>query len=361
MQDIVKFHNDLNKVKLPSLTEQEQNIFFGIISKIKTKGEGKIGRATIISTPNQISYSKETIKFTPQELFEFSTENLTNKALGDLLTTLREKIFKADFTMLIEKDDEDLIGKVIINLFETFALLYPKNDTEYNNLLRVEMTIHPYFAYLVNELRADFTRFELAEFIALSGKYTKTLYRLLKQFRQTGWAEWDFKEFKDLLDIPEDYEMCNIDQRILKPAIKELTQERNLFDFGKRIPFKDLKYIKIKKGGNRVTAIRFEWKKEKVQEGLEAEAMERIAENMKNHIPTSADYNAKQEFENYKGVEVSFYDSNNRLRIAEIKDFDNETNQLLCYDKKVNQNFYIPFENLQKANTWIAEKLKGIV
>ena len=82
---------------------------------------------------------------------------------------------------------------------------------------------------------------------------------------------------------------------------------------------------------------------------------------MKNHIPTSADYNAKQEFENYKGVEVSFYDSNNRLRIAEIKDFDNETNQLLCYDKKVNQNFYIPFENLQKANTWIAEKLKGIL
>ena len=55
MQDIVKFHNDLNKVKLPSLTEQEQNIFFGIISKIKTKGEGKIGRVTIISTPNQIS------------------------------------------------------------------------------------------------------------------------------------------------------------------------------------------------------------------------------------------------------------------------------------------------------------------
>ena len=155
--------------------------------------------------------------------------------------------------MLIEKDDEDLIGKVIINLFETFALLYPKNDTEYNNLLRVEMTIHPYFAYLVNELRADFTRFELAEFIALSGKYTKTLYRLLKQFRQTGWAEWDFKEFKDLLDIPEDYEMCNIDQRILKPAIKELTQERNLFDFGKRIPFKDLKYIKI----NEISSINF--------------------------------------------------------------------------------------------------------
>ena len=345
MQDLVKFHNDLNKVKLPSLTEQEQNIFFGIISKIKTKGEGKIGRATIISTPNQISYSKETIKFTPQELLEFSTENLTNKALGDLLTTLREKIFKADFTMLIEKDDEDLIGKVIINLFETFALLYPKNDTEYNNLLRVEMTIHPYFAYLVNELRADFTRFELAEFIALSGKYTKTLYRLLKQFRQTGWAEWDFKEFKDLLDIPEDYEMCNIDQRILKPAIKELTQERNLFDFGKRIPFKDLKYTKIKKGGNKVTAIRFEWKKEKVQEGLES-----LTEKAKI---TNTTYTKEPNLKAYCGLYVDIPTTQGRVtgKITNIY----ETNEKIIMEI-IDENFNttnLPFDNLESLEKCI--------
>ena len=345
MQDIVKFHNDLNKVKLPSLTEQEQNIFFGIISKIKTKGEGKIGRVTIISTPNQISYSKETIKFTPQELLEFSTENLTNKALGDLLTTLREKIFKADFTMLIEKDDEDLIGKVIINLFETFALLYPKNDTEYNNLLRVEMTIHPYFAYLVNELRADFTRFELAEFIALSGKYTKTLYRLLKQFRQTGWAEWDFKEFKDLLDIPEDYEMCNIDQRILKPAIKELTQERNLFDFGKRIPFKDLKYTKIKKGGNKVTAIRFEWKKEKVQEGLES-----LTEKAKI---TNTTYTKEPNLKAYCGLYVDIPTTQGRVtgKITNIY----ETNEKIIMEI-IDENFNttnLPFDNLESLEKCI--------
>ena len=345
MQDIVKFHNDLNKVKLPSLTEQEQNIFFGIISKIKTKGEGKIGRVTIISTPKQISYSKETIKFTPQELLEFSTENLTNKALGDLLTTLREKIFKADFTMLIEKDDEDLIGKVIINLFETFALLYPKNDTEYNNLLRVEMTIHPYFAYLVNELRADFTRFELAEFIALSGKYTKTLYRLLKQFRQTGWAEWDFKEFKDLLDIPEDYEMCNIDQRILKPAIKELTQERNLFDFGKRIPFKDLKYTKIKKGGNKVTAIRFEWKKEKVQEGLES-----LTEKAKI---TNTTYTKEPNLKAYCGLYVDIPTTQGRVtgKITNIY----ETNEKIIMEI-IDENFNttnLPFDNLESLEKCI--------
>ena len=70
--------------------------------------------------------------------------------------------------------------------------------------------------------------------------------------------EFEFNEFKRILDIPECYRQTDIDQQILKPAIRELTTERNLFD-KKRIIFKDLKYTKIKKGGNKVTAIRFNW------------------------------------------------------------------------------------------------------
>lgn len=342
MQDIVKYHNDFNKVKLPSLTEQEQNIFFGIISKIKNKGENKMGRVSFRITPNEISYFEKTIKFTPQELLEFSTENLTNKALGNMLLTLREKIFKADFTMLIEKDDEDLIGKVIINLFETFTLLYPKNDTEYKNLLRVEMTIHPYFSYLVDELNANFTRFELAEFFALSGKYTKTIYRQLKQFRQTGWAEWDFNEFKSLLDIPESYALCDIDKQILKPALKELTQERNLFDT-KRIPFKGLKYTKIKKGGNKVTAIRFEWTKEKAQE-LESKQEKKVES-------TNTSYPKEPNIKAYCGLHINIpvreggKESKIEGKITNIY----ETNEKIIMEI-IDENFNttnLPFDNLE--------------
>ncbi|MBX7546426.1 replication initiation protein, partial [Helicobacter turcicus] len=255
MQEIVKYHNDFNKIKLPSFTEQEQNILMGIIAKIRDNPKGEL------------------IEFTPQELLKFSTENLTHKDLGNILVILKDKFFKADFKILIENQDE--IGTEIINLFQKFTIWEWKAT---KTLSRVELQVNPAFSYLVNQITANFTRFELAEFIALSGKYTKTLYRLLKQYRQTGWAQWDFKEFKDILDIPSDYEMCNIDQRILKPALRELTQEQNLFDFGKRIPFQNLTYKKIKKGGNKVTAIRFDFTPEQVQEELEAQAEARIAE-----------------------------------------------------------------------------------
>lgn len=335
MQEIVKYHNDLNKIKLPSFTEQEQNILFGIVSKIKSKGEGKIGRVTFKMSPNAISYSEHTITFTTQELLEFSTENLTNKALNNMLITLREKFFKADFTILVEKDD--MVGNITINLFETFTLWYPKGDTEYNNLLKVEMTINPYFAYLVDELTNNFTRFELAEFIALSGKYTKTLYRLLKQYRQTGWAQWDFKEFKNILDIPESYAMCDIDKQILKPAIKELTAERNLFD-QKRIPFKNLKYTKIKKGGNKVTAIRFDFKPEQIQE------LESLTEKAKI---TNTTYTKEPNLKAYCGLYVDIPTTQGRVtgKITNIYD----TNEKIIMEI-IDENFNttnLPFDNLE--------------
>ncbi|TKX28025.1 replication initiation protein [Campylobacter estrildidarum] len=251
MSDIVKYHNDFNKIKLPSFTEQEQNILFGILTKIKEKKAG------------------ENIEFTPSELLNFSTENLTNKALGDMLVILRDKFFKADFTILIEDKERDLIGKEIINLFQSFKLWYPKGDYNYNNLLRIEMSINPRFEYLINQLTANFTAFELAEFIALSGKYTKTLYRLLKQYRTTGKARFEWNEFCKIMDIPEKYLMHNIDKWILKPAIKELSKERNLFD-QIRVPFKNLAYEKEKEKGTRgrggkVSAIVFSFKPENIE------------------------------------------------------------------------------------------------
>ena len=363
MQDIVKYHNDLNKVKLPSFNELQQNIFFGLIARLKGKSDE--------------------VLFTAQELNEFvKDKKYTNKELFLEVNKLKDNLLKADFTSILKEKNSLNIGyhnifksfHMRVNTIDTSEIPYDKIDKVYelpngaifHSFEHLRVVVNPEFAEIVNAL-SNFTRFELAEFIALSGKYTKTLYRQLKQFRQTGSRLFKWDEFLEIMDIPDSYRQIDIDQQILKPALRELTAERNLFDT-KRIPFKDLKYTKLDKnqqlnprGRNKVCFIKFEWEKEKVQEGLEAEAMERIAENMKNHIPTSADYNAKQEFENYKGVEIFFYDSNNHPINAEIKDFDNGTNQLICYDKKTKQDFKIPFENLQKANKWITEKLQGIV
>lgn len=250
MREIVKYHNDFNRIQLPSFTEQEQNLLFGILTKIKEKPAG------------------ENIEITTQELLNFSTEKLASKALGDMLVILRNKFFKADFTILIEDTERDLIGKEIINLFQSFKLWYPKEDVNYRHLLRIELQVNPRFEYLINELTANFTRFELAEFMALSGKYTKTLYRLLKQYRNTGYMRMEWGEFMQIMDISYTRQI-DIDQRILKPAMKELTKPRNLFDT-ERIPFKNLQYKKLKSGGNRVTSIEFYFTPESTEPNIES-------------------------------------------------------------------------------------------
>ncbi len=268
MSEIVKYHNDFNKIQLPSFTEQEQNLLCGIISKIRE---------------NPINQS---IKLTPQELIKFSTQNFTNKALGDMLFILRNKFFKADFMILIEDKERDFIGKEIINLFESFKLWYDKKDTEFKHLLEIELKVNPRFEYIVNEVTKNFTGFKLEEFISLNGKYTKTLYRLLKQYRTTGKVYFEWDEFKRIMDIPEDYEIHNIDKWILKPALKELTKERNLFD-QIRVPFENLAYEKEKQKGTRgrggkVIGITFTFKPENIQmQKLENESQKIMSDEQK--------------------------------------------------------------------------------
>ena len=111
----------------------------------------------------------------------------------------------------------------------------------------------------------EFTQYELEEFIFLNSRYTKTIYRYLKQFRTTGiWrVSWD--DFKMLLDIPKSYEMRDIEKRVLKPSVEQLQEPLNLFERA-RTPFKNLKYTKIKgkgrgRGGN-VTHIEFTFDKQ---------------------------------------------------------------------------------------------------
>lgn len=272
MKEIVKYHNNLNSLSFGSLGELGQNLFFSILAKLKDKAD------------------KEVI-FTADELNSFVKErNLTNKELFIECNKLKYNIFKMDFKSIKKNDDNSLdIG--YHNIFKSFFLRVTATESEqYAHLpssyvpkewelpqdvkfikfkfLRVQ--INEGFDYLVKELTKHFTRFELAEFIAISGKYTKTLYRLLKQYRQTGKRIFEWQEFAELMDIPADYRQTDIDQFILKPALKELTKERTLFDQA-RIPFENLTYTKLNKNkkkcnkGDRVRHILFEWKPEVIE------------------------------------------------------------------------------------------------
>ena len=49
------------------------------------------------------------------------------------------------------------------------------------------------------------------------------MFRLLKQFRTTGYAYFLKEDLHELLDIPKSYNQGTIDQRVFSPIKKELT------------------------------------------------------------------------------------------------------------------------------------------
>lgn len=206
----------MNLLAFKDLDKVEANLFFSIVARAKEKGGEKI-----------------TLSFI--EIAEFLEANYTNKQLREMIIKGVGKIVR---TAIKWENDE---GIRIFTLFKEF--LIPHNE----NYLTVSIN-EPFLFILNNFNDGNFTMFELAEFSSLSSKYTQTLYRLLKQFRFTGFRSIKWAEFIEIMDIPTSYRMFDIERQILKPAIAELTQEADIFNQNNPI-FKKLTYKKIRGTG----------------------------------------------------------------------------------------------------------------
>ena len=216
MNEVVKYSNELHELKFNSLNEAQQNVFFTLLQQFR-KASG------------------DTLELDFNKLFELAQISQgTNyrKEILDKIGKLQEFKFRYQINEL-----GDLRQDVIFPSIET--------DSK-NKVLKIRVSQGFKERYINSPLKG-WTRYELAEFVNLSGTYTKTIYRYLKQYRQTGRWCIRYDDFKELLGIPESYKAGNIDQRILKPIIKELSAERNLFDM-RRTPFEKLVVIKHKKG-----------------------------------------------------------------------------------------------------------------
>ncbi|MGC6761907.1 replication initiation protein, partial [Escherichia coli] len=74
----------------------------------------------------------------------------------------------------------------------------------------VEVRVNQDLDYIINGLTTEFSRFELSAFTSIRSTYAKTLFRLLMQYRSTGYYVVSIEDFRELLDIPEYYQMGNI-------------------------------------------------------------------------------------------------------------------------------------------------------
>jgi len=216
VNEVVKYSNELHELKFNSMSEAQQNIFFTLLQQLRNSSDYTL----------ELDFNKVF------ELAQIADNNSYRKEILDKLSKLQEFKFRYE-----TNNKGDLAQEVIFPKIET--------DSE-NKVLKIKVSEDFKDRYINSPLKG-WTRYELAEFVNLSGTYTKTIYRYLKQFRSSGRWRIRYDDFKELLGIPESYRATNIDQQILKPAIKELSAERNLFDM-RRTPFQKLSVRKFKKG-----------------------------------------------------------------------------------------------------------------
>lgn len=218
-EDLVVYKNEFNTVPLRNFNSVEMDLLMTIMSQMRDRGESKV------------TFSFEELKI----LSKYNKENAIKAFISDLESTYNKLI-----SLNVRFETQSKIVRFVF---------FTKYEIDKDNQI-ITIQVNEEFAPLINQMTGSFTRFELEQFTQLRSSYSKTMYRLLKQYRLTGFAKFSIDEFRRLLDIPVSYRMCNIDQFVLKPILSELS------DF-----FENLTVKKIKKK-RRVVALEFNFKHE---------------------------------------------------------------------------------------------------
>ncbi len=224
----ITYHNNTNKVNLGKLSEREANLLFAIFQRLKDQGN-------------------TLIRFEPQDLKRMLNIDISNERLSEVVIKLWDSIKTADFWKISETETSIIQENYMLFSRCKIELNKPSKDLRY-----LEIQLNDNYQYLLNNLgMGQYTSFNLLEFQRVRGKYAKTLYRLLKQYKSTGILSVEWTQFRELLDIPKDYTMPNIDKFVLKIALKELK---------KIYPFEHLSYKKERRNSHdrrKVTHIDF--------------------------------------------------------------------------------------------------------
>lgn len=195
--EIVKFSNQFNRVALRKFDAVHLDMLMAIASRIKDKGT-----------------EEATFDFLELRQLMQLKKNLTDQQLAEKIVGMNTRLLALNY-MFIEH------GEIV-----QFALF-----TEFRtNLSETQLTVavNPRFAFLLNELTSQFTRFELAEFTNLKSRYSKEFYRRAKQYRSSGIWRIGRQEFCRLLDVPDSATTTYLNHKVLKPILHEVGPLLNL-------------------------------------------------------------------------------------------------------------------------------------
>ena len=220
--EIVKYHNDMNKVSLNGFNKLELDLYAAIVSRMRNE------ELELISF--EFDYLKELIKW----------KDTDNTKFVKTLRSMYRKLLNCTFA--IEKK------KMIIEF-----VLFTRYRIDLENK-KIDIIVNGEFAWILNNLKLSFTRFELEEYVEIKSTYVKKFYMQMKQFRTTGKWIVSLEEFRRLLDIPEKYRISHIDKKVLEPITEELKEKYGVYVLKK--------YDNKKRGRPSVSGFEFTFRKD---------------------------------------------------------------------------------------------------
>lgn len=191
MNEIVKYDNYMNNLKFTGFTTTDFNFLMALCSRMRDK------------ETNKIVFSFAELR----NITNYKKSNSIKQFVADL-EHMNEKLMKVTCRLRTETEI------IMFVLFPTFVINLNKQT--------LTVAVNEHFKFILNELIKNFTRFELKDFIGLQSKYSKTLFRLLKQFKTTGNYEVALNDFIAKMDIPKSYRIKDITDKIINPTLKEL-------------------------------------------------------------------------------------------------------------------------------------------
>ena len=247
---IVKYDNQLNNLSFrgTGITDNLLKLFLTLVSKVRDQGS------------SQVEITFEEMRKLTGEKRHFSDSEY-KAVVADLYHVLLD--------LKLSYDSGPFFGE--FNIFTGYEGRLDEGK------IVVQATAPA--QHLFNGLEANFTRFELEEFISLPGIYPKNLYRLLKGFRHMGHYSVLLKDFRNFLDIPDSYKTKEITRRIIDPSVDVLK---------KNVPeFSDLRY-EYSFRGRKAVRVMFTWTpetryKEVKQAVIEMKKAAREAKNLKEN------------------------------------------------------------------------------
>lgn len=214
MNEIIKYHNDINKLSFNGFNEKELNLFFSLCYKA------------------QQNHNKE-IELSFIELRTLSNGDIHLPRFLKTLKGVYDKLIKIPFYYHTDK------GFGAFTLFNKYFV-----DTDKKT---VTIRTSDEFLYILNDLIGNYTKFELENFVNLKSSYSKNMFKLLKQWETKKEKEFKVDELKDLLCVPTSYNNSKFNEKVLKPILTELPEF-----------FPNFKMDKIK-NGRKIISYKFTW------------------------------------------------------------------------------------------------------